>query len=236
MWHSWTLSFLVLSDIILHFRIFLEKLIKSCEWLIAGWNRLLFFWAVFRGKSINCSGYPCATQKKPFGATVDVEPLVQQMPTLVKAKVTISQKISMQGIMQSELSICDSLPKEPDADKTSNMDLSSLSFSAREDVNCYTKASSLDQISRNFHECSKASDVLLLSENSSFPPPEIFTAESVEQMTGLPATCSLSRTMNSNVLLFSDKKNSGMSQVIFCSPSKTQPSFSSFMIGFYRNL
>ncbi|KAJ8649977.1 hypothetical protein MRB53_003000 [Persea americana] len=176
------------------------------------WNRLLFFWAVFIGKSINCSGNPCATQKKPFGATVDVEPLVQQMPTLVKAEVTISQKISMQGIMQSELSICDSLPKEPDADKTSNMDLSSLSFSAREDVNCYTKASSLDQISRNFRECSKASDVLLLSENSSFPPPEIFTAESVEQMTGLPATCSLSRTMNSNVLLFSDKKNSGMSQ------------------------
>lgn len=191
---------------------------------------------MFREKS-NCSASPSSSQKKLCEATVDVEPLVQTRRTPVKADVTMSQKTSMQRIMQKELSMCDRLPKELDAGKTSNVDLSSFSSSVREDVNCYTNASSLDQISKNFHECNKLSNGLLLSENSSFPSPEIST--SAGQMTGLPGRCSLSRTMNHNVLLCSNMKSSSISPVmfiVFLLTIKDTTMFSSFMIGFFQNV
>lgn len=184
--------------------------------LVSGWNGLFFLWAVFRGRSKNCSASSSDSQKKLCGSNVDMDSFVQDGPTPVKAEVTISQKISMQKDMDKELSRCHRLPKVLDADNSNNVVFSSLSSSVRADGEFYAKASSLDQRSETSHEFIKSSsDGILLSEkhtSNSFL--DIYTSVSDKQMTGLPDTCSQSRTIISNAQLCSEMHSSSASQVM----------------------
>lgn len=183
--------------------------------LVAGWNRLFFMWAVFKGRRKNCSPSSSDSQKKLCGFTVDVEPFVQDRPTPVKAEVAVSQKITMEEHMDEELSTCYGLHKELDTDSSCYVDFSSLSSSAKEDGTFSAKVSSLERRPEISSEFTKpSSDGIRLSEKRpSNLFPDIYTSASVRQKTGLPGTCSLSTTMMNDARLCSEMNSSSASQV-----------------------
>ncbi|KAJ6851488.1 uncharacterized protein M6B38_259265 [Iris pallida] len=56
------------------------------------WNRLFYLWGVFSGRKTDCSKFLPSSQKKPSGAILKAEPLVQDLPCSLSSLVPPPQK------------------------------------------------------------------------------------------------------------------------------------------------